>query len=159
VGELREGKAAAPLERPSAPRDEIAAAVGKELEAPGGFGGEIIEVTDAGVTIELDGGVALFVPFGERVTADGKTAPLGPPIADERDSALFESLKAWRSQRAKADEVPAYVVFHDSTLHDIATSGPSSVEELADVKGVGPSKLERYGDEIISLVEKARSTT
>ncbi|HYI44486.1 MAG TPA: HRDC domain-containing protein, partial [Actinomycetota bacterium] len=105
------------------------------------------------------GGVALFVPFGERVTASGKTGPLGPPTADERDSALFEELKAWRSQRAKTDEVPAYVVFHDSTLHDIAASGPASVEDLADVKGVGPSKLERYGDEIISLVERARASS
>ncbi|HYI45779.1 MAG TPA: ATP-dependent helicase, partial [Actinomycetota bacterium] len=103
VGELREGKAAAGghLERPPAPRDEVAAAIGKELEVPGGFSGEIIEVTDAGVTIEMEGGVALFVPFGERVTASGKTGPLGPPTADERDSALFEELKAWRSQRAK----------------------------------------------------------
>jgi DNA helicase-2/ATP-dependent DNA helicase PcrA len=163
VGELREGKAGAAktgdLPRPPQVRDEIAAVIGKEIEAPGGFSGEIIEVTDAGATVELDGGVALFVPFGERVKVGGRTGPLGPPSEEAADSELLEELKAWRLQRARADEVPAYVVFHDSTLQDIVAIEPSSVEELAEVKGVGPAKLERYGDEIIGVLTRAGSRT
>jgi DNA helicase-2/ATP-dependent DNA helicase PcrA len=159
VGELREGKVATGLPRVPEVREEIAAAVGMEMEAPGGFAGVVIEIVDGGVTLELDGGAALYVPYGERVTAADKTLPLGPPNEDAADAALIEELKAWRLKRARADEVPAYVVFHDATLQDIATSAAASVEELAEVKGVGPAKLERYGDEIISLLTRAGSRT
>src|SRR5947199_34835 len=59
----------------------------------------------------------------------------------------FRTLKQWRLERAKADEVPAYVVFHNSTLEQIAERGPRTLPELAAVPGVGPTKLERYGEE------------
>jgi DNA helicase-2/ATP-dependent DNA helicase PcrA len=61
----------------------------------------------------------------------------------------FEALRRWRAERAKADEVPAYVVFHDSTLHEIAARRPSSREELSAVPGIGPTKLERYADDVL----------
>jgi DNA helicase-2/ATP-dependent DNA helicase PcrA len=48
--------------------------------------------------------------------------------------------------------VPAYVVFADATLHEVAVAKPRSLPELAALKGVGPAKLERYGDEILGLV-------
>ena len=55
--------------------------------------------------------------------------------------------KKWRLERAKSDEIPAYVVFHNSTLAEIASRRPSTIAELASVPGVGPAKLERYGRE------------
>jgi superfamily II DNA helicase RecQ len=60
-----------------------------------------------------------------------------------------------RLERAKADEVPAYVVFHNATLEEIATREPRTLAELAAVPGVGPSKLERYGEEVLAALAKA----
>jgi len=56
------------------------------------------------------------------------------------------------ARRAKADEVPAYVVFHNSTLAEIAERQPRTLGELAQVPGVGPAKLERYGDEVLAAL-------
>ncbi len=64
-----------------------------------------------------------------------------------------QRLREWRLERAKADDVPPYVVFHDSVLHAIAERRPASLGELAQISGVGPAKLERYGDEVLALVE------
>jgi ATP-dependent DNA helicase UvrD/PcrA len=63
-----------------------------------------------------------------------------------------EKLRAWRLARAKTDGVPPYVVFHDSVLHAIAEVRPSSLGELAQISGVGPAKLERYGDEVLAAL-------
>ena len=52
----------------------------------------------------------------------------------------FEALRRWRAERAKADEVPAYVVFHDATLHEIAAVRPQTREELSSISGVGPDE-------------------
>ena len=66
---------------------------------------------------------------------------------------LMDALKRWRLERAKADEVPPYVVFHDSTLRAIAETQPRSLGELAGISGVGPLKLERYGAEVLALID------
>ncbi len=63
-----------------------------------------------------------------------------------------EKLRAWRLERAKTDGVPPYVVFHDSVLHQIAAAYPQSLGELSQITGVGPTKLERYGDEILAAL-------
>jgi DNA helicase-2/ATP-dependent DNA helicase PcrA len=64
----------------------------------------------------------------------------------------FEALKEWRRQRSRADDVPAYVIFHNSTLAEIVRRVPRSRQELAEVPGVGPAKLERYGDELLAVL-------
>jgi DNA helicase II / ATP-dependent DNA helicase PcrA len=66
----------------------------------------------------------------------------------------FEALRAWRLARARADEIPAYVVFHNATLEEIAARRPMSLVELADVPGVGPAKLERYGEEVLAALSQ-----
>jgi DNA helicase II / ATP-dependent DNA helicase PcrA len=63
-----------------------------------------------------------------------------------------EKLRSWRLERAKADNVPPYVVFHDSVLHAIADARPSSLGELSQIAGVGPAKLERYGPDVLALI-------
>ena len=65
---------------------------------------------------------------------------------------MFDRLKEWRKRRALADGVPAYVVFHDRTLFEIARTQPSDRTGLAAISGVGPSKLERYADEVLGVV-------
>jgi superfamily II DNA helicase RecQ len=64
----------------------------------------------------------------------------------------FEALKAWRLARARADEVPAYIVFNNATLEQIAGRRPSSLAELASIPGVGPAKLERYGEDVLAAL-------
>ncbi|MGW1077081.1 DNA helicase RecQ [Streptomyces sp. NPDC002537] len=65
---------------------------------------------------------------------------------------VFEHLRAWRAATARELGLPAYVIFHDATLREIATVAPSSLEELATVGGVGESKLEKYGQQILDLL-------
>ena len=64
----------------------------------------------------------------------------------------FGVLRTWRLERAKADEVPPYVVFHNSTLAEIAERQPRTLAELARVPGVGPAKLERYGADVLAAL-------
>ncbi|WP_427019018.1 ATP-dependent DNA helicase UvrD2 [Pseudarthrobacter sp. P1] len=71
------------------------------------------------------------------------------------EEAVFESLRQWRLEAAKAAEVPAYVVFTDATLVAIAEAGPETLEQLASLPGVGPAKLERYGDAVLEIMAKA----
>ena len=83
--------------------------------------------------------------------------PVGVPVLRETDEELppaFAALKAWRLERARADEVPAYVVFHNSTLEEIALRAPRTRADLGAVPGVGPAKLERYGSEVLAVLER-----
>ena len=65
---------------------------------------------------------------------------------------LFERLRCWRAAAAREQGVPAYVIFHDATLRQIAAQPPSSLTELAGISGVGEAKLARYGEEIMELL-------
>ncbi len=62
---------------------------------------------------------------------------------------VFERLRAWRAATAKEQGVPAYVVFHDATLRQIAGKAPSTLAELGKVSGVGENKLAKYGQQIL----------
>ena len=79
------------------------------------------------------------------------------PVAKvpEPDDPLYAALKRWRLQRATTDDLPAYVVFHNSTLAEIAGRRPRDLSELGAVPGVGPTKLERYGDEVLAVLSAA----
>ena len=81
----------------------------------------------------------------------------GAPIATAAapDEALLDALRRWRRERAAADAVPAYVVFHDTTLAEIADVRPRTLPALRRVKGMGPAKLERYGGEILAVIAEA----
>ena len=79
-------------------------------------------------------------------------AARGPAVNVGRGGAVFDRLKEWRRKRAQADGVPAYVVFHDRTLAEIAENQPRDWADLAAISGVGPAKLERYADEVLAVV-------
>jgi ATP-dependent DNA helicase RecQ len=74
---------------------------------------------------------------------------------DAGDRPLFDALRAWRGQIAREQNVPAYVIFHDRTLRDIAQLRPASISELARVGGVGGSKLGRYGEGVLETIREA----
>jgi DNA helicase-2/ATP-dependent DNA helicase PcrA len=72
-----------------------------------------------------------------------------PPEAEEREAAL----RAWRLERSRRDKVPAYVVLSDRHLQGIAVARPASLRELRALPGIGPTKLEAYGEEILAVLE------
>ena len=67
---------------------------------------------------------------------------------------LFDRLRAWRASTAKARNVPAYVVFQDATLREIALARPTGLSELAGISGIGDRKLEAYGEDILRIVQE-----
>ncbi len=67
-------------------------------------------------------------------------------------AAAFERLRAWRAATAKEQGVPAYVIVHDATLREIATTSPSSLAELSKVSGIGETKLARYGQQLLDAL-------
>jgi ATP-dependent DNA helicase RecQ len=67
-------------------------------------------------------------------------------------SALFDALRAWRAAEAKTQRIPPYVIFHDSVLREIAAVRPMTTEELGQIKGVGASKLQRYGAAVLGVL-------
>jgi DNA helicase-2/ATP-dependent DNA helicase PcrA len=87
----------------------------------------------------------------QQVTARATFVPRG-------GGRLMDRLREWRRLRSKAEGVPAYVVFHDRTLSEIAQQMPTDWADLAAISGVGPAKLERYADEILTIVKAAGPT-
>ncbi|MET8912147.1 DNA helicase RecQ [Micromonospora sp. NPDC004551] len=78
-------------------------------------------------------------------------------VADLAPAAVpvFERLRAWRAATAKEQGVPAYVIFHDATLRQIATEAPASLAELSRISGVGDNKLAKYGEGILAVLAES----
>jgi len=81
------------------------------------------------------------------------------PAAAELDAAgqaRFAALKAWRGEVAREHNLPAYVIFHDATLAAIAARAPTALADLQGISGIGATKLERYGEEVLRVSHAAR---
>ncbi|HEY0422945.1 MAG TPA: RQC domain-containing protein, partial [Rhodopila sp.] len=83
----------------------------------------------------------------------------GRPVAvpavgggEQADPSLYEALRLWRLAEAKGQSIPPYVIFHDSVLREIAALRPATLDALAQIKGVGASKLERYGRLVLGVL-------
>ena len=76
--------------------------------------------------------------------------------ADYPHDPLFEALREWRRARAKEQGVPPYVIFHDSTLREVAARQPISLTELSKIEGIGDTKLERHGESLLSALARAK---
>ncbi|MHB8671838.1 MAG: UvrD-helicase domain-containing protein, partial [Acidimicrobiales bacterium] len=89
----------------------------------------------------------------------GRSRRNGPGIEVGRqaDPAVYDALKAWRAAAARASGVPAFVIFHDTTLAAVAEAKPRDRSSLLALPGMGPVKVERYGEEMLAVV--ARSAT
>ena len=81
-----------------------------------------------------------------------------PFVGAEADPAVLAALKSWRSGAARAAGVPAYVIFHDTTLAAVAEARPDSRAKLLRLPGLGPVKAERYGDELLRVVAEHRAS-
>lgn len=90
----------------------------------------------------------------QRTRSKRRSAPVDIPGGIP--TTLFDRLRAWRAATAKARNVPAYVVFQDVTLREIALQRPTTPQQLAGITGMGDRKLEAYGAEIIALVQEVQ---
>lgn len=132
--------------RPSLPAEE-----GLALKVLGGYEGAIERIDADGVRLRLDDGGSFFVRFGERVQLDGVPHTLvAPPSPLAAEASV--ALRAWRLQRARTDGVPAYVVLADKHVDAIAERHPADLAALRACPGIGPAKLESYGEEILEVL-------
>jgi ATP-dependent DNA helicase RecQ len=127
------------------------------------------------LAVEGDYGTLLSTPAGDEVLYRGRQIrlrddPVRVPQAkparasraaasaaaatelSEADAEVFDQLRAWRGAAAKEQGVPAYVIFHDATLRQIASQSPSTLTELSTVNGVGDAKLAKYGQQILDIL-------
>jgi ATP-dependent DNA helicase RecQ len=90
----------------------------------------------------------------ERASRPAKSSRKSTPAADLSPEAMpvFERLRAWRAATAKEQGVPAYVIFHDATLRQIATESPTTLADLGTISGVGENKLAKYGEAILETL-------
>ncbi len=114
--------------------------------------------------------VISLTPAGQRVLKSKEAVMLRKPIftakldrekrqkqkkatgAVDYDTSLFEELRSWRRNTAESLGLPAYVIFHDATLQQIAAAKPQNKQALSKISGVGESKLRKYGDDVLKIV-------
>src|SRR5216683_174334 len=125
----------------------------------------LAEVVAAGLARQSSGEypVVEITPAGREAISKGTPPPLTLPAetaspknrtANGADAPVetMDRLRRWRSETARAAGVPAYVVFHDSTLAAIAVAQPTNLSDLLRVSGVGDSKLRKYGEEVLEVL-------
>ncbi len=122
-----------------------------DIEAYGG-----LKLTEAARPI-LRGEQAVWLrrdadPVKRKTQRAERTAKSREPFAGANDDPLWIALKAKRTELAREQGVPPYVIFHDSTLLDMLNQRPATLGEMAQVSGVGQAKLARYGDEFLSVL-------
>ncbi|GIJ77467.1 ATP-dependent DNA helicase RecQ [Micromonospora phaseoli] len=145
-----------------------------------GIGTELSETEWRGVVRQLlaEGLLAVEGDYGTLALTDGSAEVLGrrrtvmmrreqarpAKVAKPRGAATvvaelsaeaagtFERLRAWRAATAKEQGLPAYVIFHDATLRQIAADAPSSLAELSRISGVGENKLAKYGEQLLGVL-------
>jgi DNA helicase II / ATP-dependent DNA helicase PcrA len=130
----------------------IEVTIGDVVTLSGGFRGVVERVLPVGVLVALQPGPGrLSVAWGESITVDGRSGPLAPAEVSG-DPELIDRLKAWRLEMSRGQKVPAYVVLTDASLEELARRRPRNEGELLAIKGIGPAKLEAYGDDLLALV-------
>jgi DNA helicase-2/ATP-dependent DNA helicase PcrA len=106
---------------------------------------------------DLDAGRTTSTADWKRRIATEKARLRPRKVGSGADPTLLEALKTWRSTAARAAKVPAYVIFHDTTLAAVAEAKPVSAEELLALPGLGPVKVARYGDALLAVVAQRAS--
>ena len=92
------------------------------------------------------------VTIRKNTKVDKPTKRKKPALEDEEDQELFEKLKEARQLMAKKRRVPAYVIFHDKTLIELADQRPQSFEEMLEINGIGESKLKKFGQTLLDVI-------
>jgi superfamily II DNA helicase RecQ len=130
-----------------------------------------VHLTDAGLAVRPMTPLALLISDGiveglsgdstpaKRTAKKSKNAPVVdsgsksavPAVLNADGEALAARLREWRAAEAKRLQVPAYVVMHDRTLNALAASRPRNPRELLQIDGMGPAKVERFGEKLLAL--------
>lgn len=109
----------------------------------------------AGRTTTVD----LLVPSITVKAGKGKKtktrAPEGAGAANDPDESLMDALKAWRREEASRRNLPPYVILHDKTIAALSAAKPRSADALLEVNGLGPAKVEKYGDAILDVIAQS----
>ena len=137
-----------PSRRSASPRHLF---VGDHVELRGGYAGTVKAVNGSAVSVQLSSGAEMIIPAVDVTSVRPADVPETGPI----DDTLVDALKEWRSDTSQRLGVPAYVILHDSTIESIAMIKPDSERALISIDGIGPAKLENYGDDILALVTAA----
>ncbi len=126
--------------------------VGDAVSVSGGYTGAVVAVNGDKVSVRLETGADLIVTVADILAV---TESKAAAASGDADPGLVEALRMWRRQTSERLAVPAYVVMHDATMEAIAAAKPTTERQLINVPGIGPAKLDQYGDEILALVEAA----
>ncbi len=149
---IAEGRASVDAVVPAELQKQIRAAI----EAVGSA--EYLAPIKARLPEEIDYGVircvanAWLIERGQSLPASARKVT---PISEPEDPRLFERLRVWRLEKSRAIQKPSYTIFSDETLHGIAAHRPKSLTDLLTIRGIGPSKVEKYGAEVLALVAEA----
>ena len=134
------------------PTPGVSVVPGDVVALHGGIRGIVTEFDSDGVWVGVEGGGQFRARWGDEVTSEGRSGPLTPSAsAVEPNPDLVDRLRAWRLETARTKKVPAYVILHDATIETISGIRPQTEAELASIPGIGPAKLEAYGDAILEL--------
>jgi len=120
---------------------------------PDGYG--TLRLTEASAEVLRGSRTMLLRTEAPRPARQARSPKRGAAAAVDLDAGatvVFERLRTWRAATAKEQGVPAYVVFHDATLREIATRLPASLDELGTVSGVGVAKREKYGPKLLEAL-------
>jgi ATP-dependent DNA helicase RecQ len=116
----------------------------------------VLGVTELGREVaEGTSEISIAMPEPGRTKSSGrkhKAAAKSAKPAGPRSNSLFEELRKWRFKKAKAQHVPAYMIFNDATLDELARVKPRTNAELLDVKGIGPGKARKLGKETLAII-------
>ena len=113
---------------------------------------QALQLTDAAKAV-LKGEQSLWLRPLKRDKKSGFAAPATAILRTEREERLWQALRVWRKQRATQDNVPAYVVFPDRTLQNLVEAAPQSLADLDGIYGMGSSKIDKYGAEVVALCQ------
>lgn len=118
--------------------------------------GELVPTETARPILKGEAQLMLREDLSRPAAASAGAAPrAGRPAAAPSGDPRFEALRDWRRREAQAQAVPAYVIFQDKTLAEIASARPRSLDQLAAIPGVGRTKLERYGAGVLAVLAEA----
>ena len=78
-------------------------------------------------------------------------------LRTEREERLWQALRKWRQERARAEEIPTYMVCGDKTLRDIVEKMPRGLDGLRSIYGLGEAKIDKFGDEILDVLDSANA--
>nr|WP_067840600.1 DNA helicase RecQ [Nocardia lijiangensis] len=124
------------------------------LAVHGDYG--VLTLTEASQEVLFDGRQVRLRREPERAAKPARSAKSSKAAAAAdlaaADVPLFEKLREWRGATAKEQGVPAYVVFHDATLREIATRKPASLAQLGAIGGIGENKLAKYGEQVLEVL-------